>query len=236
MVFVKTALAFVDAHAAGAAQRGAAVFGQQSLLVDAVPRFVHGGEKRIQRVFKMESGSNADIAGIDAVGEGMLGNIEPPGVVIEPQRGGNLLTESPLFFDIKRRTLKQIPGRFVFGGFQFSEEGNHRGFELREQGIALHRGQAFFELIQQRIIRILRPAEIAGFFATGINNFPQVGGEECVIALPFSFLPDIERFAVEPGRPDHKFIRQFDAPVVFATPFTDISSFAGRKFASLRNF
>ena len=44
-------------------------------------------------------------------------------------------------------------------------------------GIALHRGQAFLELIQQRIIRICRPAEIAGFFAAGIYNFRQVGRE-----------------------------------------------------------
>ena len=80
-------------------------------------------------------------------------------------------------FDVKGRTLKQIAGRFVFGGFQFLDEGNQGGFKLREQGIALHRGQALFEFVQQCIIGILRPAEIAGFFAAGINNFGQVGGE-----------------------------------------------------------
>ena len=197
---------------------------------------MHGGEKRIQRVFKMESGGDADIAGIDAVGEGMLGNIEPSGIIIESQRGGNLLPESPLFFDVKGRALKQITGRLVFGGSQFLDEGNQGGFKLCEQSIALHGGQALFVFVQQGIIRILRPAEIAGFFAAGINNFRQVGGEKGVITLPFGLLPDIERFAVEPGRPDDKFIGQFDAPVIFAAPFTDISSFAGRKFAALYDF
>ena len=92
-IFPQPRLRFVNAQRHRLARRQAVELGPQSLIVNAVPRFVQHAEKRAGKMPLVVTGSNAAIVRPQAGAKRMRRHVEPAALKIEPQSPGDFLGE-----------------------------------------------------------------------------------------------------------------------------------------------
>src|SRR5688572_3977164 len=101
LVLPHAGLRFVDAERDGFTGRQAELIRRQSLLVQTVSRLVQDAEEGVAEVMEIVARRDALVARPGAGAEGMVGDVESTGVVIEPDRRRRRFAKSFLSVDGK---------------------------------------------------------------------------------------------------------------------------------------